>query len=443
MKTLIATTILLFFILQVFAQPWMQYADPAQAGFDTTALNAVEEQFDDMHSTSFMVVHRGSVVLALGDVTRRYMCHSMRKSIMSAMIGMYAESGDINLYQTLADLGINDKQELSVREQQARVHDLITARSGVYHPAAYEPRSMAENRPERGSVLPGEKFFYNNWDFNALVTIFEMSTGKGFFEAVHEDLVEPLGMEDLRREDMHYRYDEASLHPAYLFKMSARDLARFGQLYLNRGKWRDTQILPKEWVARSTRSYTNDTFREGYGYLWWTDKSSFGEPCYYASGLGGHRVFVFPDSELVIVHQVNTYINQFESTANINELVKTTLSTLKSANEKTPTLVQAEFGNSPTETKMISSSRFSDYAGQYMHPFFGELKVTESEGVYVVKGNRLGSFRLIPKSEHEFALEDLPELPVVFEKAQEASQRGSSVTKLDSNRKPSLITFYY
>ncbi len=143
---------------------------------------------------------------------------SVRKSYMSAMVGIYADKGKINLNSTLADLGIDEVPPLTAIEKQARVIDLLAARSGIYLPAAYSPRSM--KLPQRGKHRPDEAWLYNNWDFNVLATIFNQNTGKDFFEAFYKEIARPIQMEDFRLFDCFYRYEkEKSLHPAYLFKL--------------------------------------------------------------------------------------------------------------------------------------------------------------------------------------------------------------------------------
>lgn len=426
---------------------WMKYSDPAQGGFNSGQLDAVKEKFNQMKSTSYMVVHDGNVVLSLGDITRRFMCHSMRKSIMSAMYGIYLEQGKVNLYATLDELKIDDKQKLTSIEKQARVHDLITARSGIYHPAAYEPRGMKENRPERGSNRPGEEFFYNNWDFNVLVTILERSARIDFFDAVIRDLATPLGMRDLRREDMNFRYNPESEHPAYLFKMSARDLARFGQLYLNNGNWQGQQIVPEKWVEKSTSAYSSDLpgfeNRGGYGYLWWVDAHTFSEPCYYASGLGGHRVLVFPKSELVIVHNVNTYLNQFEQDGNIIKLVQLTLDAKSKDKEANPVLEPLTDQPKTLNRVNVPKNLSDKYRGDYHHPFFGKISVITEQDNFLIKGNMLGSFRISPLSRREFSIEDIPELPLIFVPSSGKYPRGTAMSEFSEKGRPTVLKLYY
>ena len=96
-----------------------------------------------------MVVANGAVVASWGDVDRRFKCHSVRKSFLSALYGIYWDRGALELNKTLADLGLDDDPHpLLETEKRARILDLLKARSGVFHPAAYAGRT--DSRP-RGS----------------------------------------------------------------------------------------------------------------------------------------------------------------------------------------------------------------------------------------------------------------------------------------------------
>src|SRR4029434_4997142 len=132
-----------------------------------------------------------------------------------------------------------------------RVIDLLQARSGVYLPAAAEAKEMRDARPARASHAPGTFWYYNNWDFNVLGTIFRQATGEDIFKAIDQRIARPIGMQDYRPKDGVYGLEVYSVHPAYGFRVSARDLARFGLLYLHRGRWRDKQLIPQSWVEAS------------------------------------------------------------------------------------------------------------------------------------------------------------------------------------------------
>jgi CubicO group peptidase (beta-lactamase class C family) len=82
--------------------------------------------------------------------------------------------------------------------------------------------------------------------------------------------------------------------------LSARDMAKFGYLYLNEGAWEGDQIVPVDWVRASTSRAVTLPDGEGYGYLWWLDSYS-GHRVYMAKGLGGQRIHVIPDLDMVTV----------------------------------------------------------------------------------------------------------------------------------------------
>jgi CubicO group peptidase (beta-lactamase class C family) len=205
-------------------------------------------------------------------------------------------------------------------EQQATVADLLRARSGVYLPAAGENDAMRNMRPKRGIHPPGTHWYYNNWGFNVLGTIFSRQTGEDIYQAIDRRIAKPIGMQDYRVDEGGYGLEEEySLHPSYAFRISARDLARFGVLYLNRGRWGATQLIPATWIDVSVRSYSPSgdqgsmATHSGYGFLWWIQRNAGAHPelripdgSFTASGLGGQLMTVIPQIETVVVNMMNT-----------------------------------------------------------------------------------------------------------------------------------------
>jgi CubicO group peptidase (beta-lactamase class C family) len=273
----------------------------------------LERAFLDSGAAAMMVVQDGKVVAAFGSTARRYKCHSVRKSLLSALYGIHAEAGTIALDSTLGELDIDDHIPLTDEELGARIVDLLRSSSGVYLPAAAETGTMRARRPPRGSHPPGTFRYYNNWDFNVLGTIFERRTGRDLFLEFQERIATPLRMEDFRLLDGAHDYSEStvSIHPSYPFKMSARDLARFGQLYLQRGRWDARQVIPESWVTESIRQHFEVTDEgpgyTGYGYLWWLDETPDRPGSFFASGYGGQYLGVFPSERVVIVLLADTY----------------------------------------------------------------------------------------------------------------------------------------
>ena len=79
--------------------------------------------------------------------------------------------------------------------------------------------------------------------------------------------------------------------------MLPHDMAKIGLLYLNHGVWDGAQIVPKEWVHRSTTKHIDATLQDGYGYQWWVDTPDV----YMALGYAGQFIFVVPEYDLVAV----------------------------------------------------------------------------------------------------------------------------------------------
>ena len=278
-------------------------------------LDATRDYVRTLDTTALMAVQDGRVLFSQGPVQAVSIVFSVRKSVLSMMYGKYVVNGTIDLDRTLADLGIDDTGGLLPIERQARLRDLLAARSGVYHAAANGGDDAAA-APARGSKVPGSYFLYNNWDFNAAGTAFERLTGRGIYQAFATDLAAPLQLEDFDPA-RHKRSGNASRseHLAYPFFLSTRDMARLGYLMLRQGNWRGQQLVPADWVAQITRQTTPaaqmhpaHTARRGfgYGYLWWLLEEPPDSPlvgAYMAWGVHGQYILVVPKRAMVIAHK--------------------------------------------------------------------------------------------------------------------------------------------
>ena len=305
-------------------QPW-ECCTPEEAGYDSRKLEALRKELQDNYTTTSMLIAvGGKMIFSYGDITEPVRIASCRKSLMSMLYGKYVENGTIDLDATLEALGIDDIGGLLPIERQATVRNLLTARSGVYHPAANDGADQ-KFAPERGSVKPGELYLYNNWDFNCAGGVFEMLTGKNIYDAFMEDIAIPAGLEDYRVELQHntsITTPPASRFLAYHFWLSTRDMARIAQLMLQKGKWNGKQIISEDWAATTTCTFTpraqmypdkrlNKEF--DYGYLWWIfckdfknyDPSIYGDG-YTATGVGGQYITVLPALNMVIAHKDKT-----------------------------------------------------------------------------------------------------------------------------------------
>lgn len=291
---------------------------PEDVGWSSQKLEEAKAFAEKIKSAAVMALYDGKVFISWGNVTTKYPIHSIRKPLLNALCGIYWGHGKINLDATLEDLKIDDiPPALTPEEKKATVADLLKSRSGVYHEAAAEAESMIESRPARGSHPHDTFYYYNNWDFNALGTIFEQMTGAKIFEAFKKEIADPIGMEDFSLDDCLYSYEEdKSKHPAYNFRMTARDMARFGLLYLRKGNWNGRQIIPPEWIEKSTKPYSmvSEKYGVGYGYMWnvvlpgqgFSNSIFGGKGGFYHTGVGIHTLAVVPELKLVYIYRYDT-----------------------------------------------------------------------------------------------------------------------------------------
>lgn len=320
---------------------WRQ-AEPVRRGWDATQLEAAQQVFANEPSAATMVVHRGRLIAAWGDVEARFTAQSVRKALLNSLVGQLVGDGRLHLDATLEQMGVDDiSPALTPEERQATLADLLRSRSGIFHSALYEVGgwtrargALAEREAAAGRDLypHGAYWIYNNWDFNALGTIVERAGGEEIGPLFARQVAAPLRMQDFRAEHVEYttsdhpaeqRFGNVSQHRAYVFDISTRDLARYGLLYLNCGRWGRRQVIPREWALASidgpdTREGRGpdeqDTGFGGYGYLWQIDKPGMrrfttlrtAQPSYFATGARGHVMGVFPALDLVIAHQVAT-----------------------------------------------------------------------------------------------------------------------------------------
>ena len=298
------------------AASWDMVADPKSAGWSRAGLDSVRAQLAALPSTGFMAIVGGRVLMSYGDTDTVSYIASVRKSVLSMMMGNYVRRGTIDLGRSLAQLGMDDIGGLSADEKEATVKDLLTARSGVFHEASNAGDDLA-SAPPRGSQKHGTYYLYSNWDFNALGGAFELMTGRDIYDVLESDIARPIGMQDFDRA-MHRKTGDStrSRYLAYHMNFSTRDMARIGYLMLRRGRWNDRQVVPADWVAESTRPFTRVTEMNpparragpfGYGYLWWVwDGSQAAGPyegAYTGLGAIGQHITVVPKLDLVVAHK--------------------------------------------------------------------------------------------------------------------------------------------
>lgn len=292
-------------------------AETKNLGWNPDGLNAAFAHAASLSTDTLMIVTNGQVVAVFGDLSRPYDVHSIRKSLLSTLIGhhMASDESPLPLDATLLTLGIDDAPiPLTALQRQATVRHLLMSKSGINHPAAASGSLQAEIDKRLGHEEnePGTIWAYNNWDYNALTTVFENATSTRIADAFDVGIAKPTGLQDFERSAVSYFSDTTrSAHKAAMFKMSARDLARIGQLFLDGGRAGDQQLLAEDWASRPTEEFTETGIaglRWGHGYLWWIPGPGTGLPAgtFWAWGLGNQALIVIPAWDTVVVHQSDT-----------------------------------------------------------------------------------------------------------------------------------------
>jgi CubicO group peptidase (beta-lactamase class C family) len=139
---------------------WTQAGKAEERGWSSTRLAAAKAYADSIYTAAVVIVDDGIIVSQWGATSTKFNVHSIRKSLLSALYGIAVAKGEIDLNATLGQLGIDDNEpSLTPEEKQARVIDLLKARSGIYHAALYETPAMKTEKPPRGSHSP-RSFWY-------------------------------------------------------------------------------------------------------------------------------------------------------------------------------------------------------------------------------------------------------------------------------------------
>ncbi|NRB62322.1 MAG: serine hydrolase [Saprospiraceae bacterium] len=275
---------------------------------------------DNLETTGMIILKDGKILYEYGETEEVSFTASCRKSILSILYGKYVENGTIDLKQTIGEIGIDENEGLLPIEKSATVDHILNSSSGVF----IEPVNGGYDKKNilaRGAVKPGEYFVYNNWDFNVAGAILEIKSGKSIYQDLEEQLAIPLGFQDWNIKNQKKKYKKSkSRYPAYHIYISTRDMAKIGQLMLNKGKWNGKQIVSQKWIETITtpviptkvineRYGGNESspYQFSYAYLWWLIDNFKHHPdfedAYMARGWGGQYITVLPKLNVVVAHK--------------------------------------------------------------------------------------------------------------------------------------------
>ena len=300
-------------------------ASLADAGLDSEQLAAMMDHiqdgdFDNLHS--LLIVKDGRLVFeeyfrghnqsSIDDVA------SVTKSITSIAIGIAIEQGFIKgPDQYLSDLlpSYADIINADPLKKKLQLWHLLTMTSGIdwdeetypYGNLKNDATKMERSPDPVGFILnrtvireSGTQFQYSGANSMLLSAILQEATGMPLVDFANSNLFAPLGVSRYRWDT----YPDGHTNTDGGLSLRPRDMAKIGQLMLNKGQWNDVQIISPEWVSESTQAHTTVMPGIRYGYQWWRETQPIllesVEP-YFAAGYGGQLITVYPDQNMIII----------------------------------------------------------------------------------------------------------------------------------------------
>ncbi len=270
-------------------------------------LSAVADGGQELHS--IMLLRHGHVI-AEGwwtpfAATLRHEVFSVSKSFTATAVGIAIHEGLLGLDDRVVDLLPDDvPAEVGENLQAMRVRHLLAMNAGhaddtlgaLYSPERNWARAILRRPVENP---PGGAFVYNTGATYLLSAILQRLTGQRLLDYLTPRLLQPLGIEDASWEACPRGFDVGGWGLA----ITTEDLAKFGQLYLQRGRWGGAQLVPAEWVdAVHERQVSNgdpgeaDDWTQGYGYQFWLCQHG----AYRADGAFGQLAIVMPEQDAVL-----------------------------------------------------------------------------------------------------------------------------------------------
>jgi len=336
------------------------------------------------------------------DRDKLHSVESVTKSVTSALIGIAIDKKFIpGVHEPVWPYFKSWDSTRWVKEKyDVRIRHLLTMTAGLdwkgYTPNEANDDAIIYTKPDFiGYVLdkglkekPGDSFYYNNRVMLLLGRIVERSSGLSVDRFAEKYLFDEL---DIQRHEWKV-YDNGVTETGGGLKMLPRDMLKFGLTYLNRGRWRNRQVVSSDWVASSTENHIHSGNQE-YGYNWWIKSYSVHHKIfrtYYALGHGEQAIVVIPDAGVVFVMTAGNY---FQARQRLDEImIRYILPSISSADIPTP-----EF----------KPDHPVDFAGEYQ-TLSNERVTIELAGDSLIFDPRGKALKLIPVSLNYFAVENMP-----------------------------------
>lgn len=284
---------------------------PEAQGISSAALLAFIDDIEasnlEMHS--FMLLRHG-LVAAEGwwkpyGAENPHVLFSLSKSFTSSAVGFAVAEGKLSIDDTVISFFPEEAPSKPSKNLAAmRVRHLLTMSTGHHEDSTERTTSRADGNWVRGFFSmpvkhePGSLFVYNSGASHMLSAIVQKVVGMPIFEYLKPRLFEPLGIEG-----MTWQTDPRGINTGgWGLSIKTEDIARFGQMYLQKGMWNGQQLLPVEWVEMATskqvsnENQSNIDWQQGYGFQFWRCQNN----AYRGDGAFGQYCIVMPDQDVVL-----------------------------------------------------------------------------------------------------------------------------------------------
>lgn len=290
---------------------------PGEQGMNPSYLQELDRNISESmpHLRGVLVIRHGYIVYE--KYSNGYEKHdfydvwSVTKSIVSALTGIAIQKGLIqNVEQPVSDFF----PEYCIKDislfKEVKIKHLLQMTSGFQWNISeayswFKTGDWVKSALEdKFSSTPGRDFCYSNQSAHVMSAIITRASGMRTREFAQRYLFDPLGISKIK-----WEADPKGIEfgGAGLF-LSARDMAKFGYLYLNEGLWDQQEVVPRQWIVESTCAHSDGggPEKEKYGYLWWVHQEK-GHHAYFASGYGGQYIYVLPELDTVVVTVSSSY----------------------------------------------------------------------------------------------------------------------------------------
>ena len=289
----------------VYEQAFVR-ATPESQGISSDLFAALLRELDTSKDTEmhhFMALRHGKVICECNFAPYPkgmwHITHSMCKSITGMAIGMLIEEEKLKLDENIYDIFPDHINAFSkIFRPVITVENLLTMTSGV----TFNESGIVSGNDWLGSFLnasvngkPGTEFQYNSLNTYVLSAIVTKRTGETLTEYLTPRLFGPLGITKYYWETC----PKGITKGGWGLFLCAEDMAKLGQLYLQRGKWNGQQLVSEYWIEISTARHLktqNDTY--GYGYQLWMEQRP---GSFEYNGMLGQNVIIYPDMDMVLV----------------------------------------------------------------------------------------------------------------------------------------------